>query len=114
MRVPAGVPPEAAEAARDTLGGAVAAGDQLPSSSASELLDAASDSFTQALQLVASVSAAVVIAAAVLAWTLLRRAGAEPAAEGQRGPGVEAPVPDRTPCWQMPPRIAELPDEAGG
>ena len=28
--VPAGVPPEAAEAARDTLGGAVAAGDELP------------------------------------------------------------------------------------
>jgi MFS transporter, DHA2 family, multidrug resistance protein len=112
--LPAGVPPDAAEAARDTLGGAVAAGKDLPAPSASELLDAASDAFTQALQLAAGVSASVVIAAAVLAWVLLRRVETAPEAERRRGPEVEAPVPDRTPCWQTPSRIAKLPDEAGG
>ena len=112
--IPAGVPPDAADAARETLGGAVAAGDELPASSASGLLETAGDAFTQALQLVASVSAAVVIAAAVLAWALLRRVGAEPQAADRPGLEVEAPVPDRSPCWQPPPRIAALPDDAGG
>jgi MFS transporter, DHA2 family, multidrug resistance protein len=112
--LPAGIAPDAAEAARDTLGGAVSAGDELPGPTASELLDAAGDAFTQALQLAASISAAVLIAAAILAWTLLRRTGTEPGAEARRGPEPEAPVPDRSPCWQPRPRIAELPDEAGG
>ena len=76
-------------------------------------LDAASDAFTQALQLAASLSAAVVIAAAVLAWALLRRVGAGSEAEEQRGLEV-SPIPDRTPCWQTRARIAEVPDEAGG
>ena len=111
--VPADVPPDAAEAARDTLGGAVAAGDELPDPFAPELVDAASDAFTQALQLAASLSAAVVIAAAVLAWALLRRVGAGSEAEEQRGLEV-SPIPDRTPCWQTRARIAEVPDEAGG
>jgi DHA2 family multidrug resistance protein-like MFS transporter len=91
----------------------VAAGDELPDPFAPELVDAASDAFTQALQLAASLSAAVVIAAAVLAWALLRRVGAGPEAEEQRGLEV-SPIPDRTPCWQTRARIAEVPDEAGG
>ena len=105
--VPQGVPPEAAEAARDTLGGAVAAGDELPESLGPELVDAASDAFTQALQLAAGLSAAVVIAAAVLAWTLLRRVGAGPEAEEQRARAVGLPIPDRTPCLQTQAGIAE-------
>jgi DHA2 family multidrug resistance protein-like MFS transporter len=112
--VPAAVPPDAAQAARDTLGGAVAAGDELPDPLGPELVDAASDAFTQALQLAAGLSAAVVIAAAVLAWALLRRVEAGPKAEDQRGVEVDAPVPDRTPCWQRRPRIAAVPDETGG
>jgi DHA2 family multidrug resistance protein-like MFS transporter len=112
--VPAGVPPDAAQAARDTLGGAVAAGDQLPDPFGPGLVDAASDAFTQALQLAASLSAAVVIAATVLAWALLRRVEAGPKADDQRGLEVHRAVPDRTPCWQTRSRIAEVPDEAGG
>jgi DHA2 family multidrug resistance protein-like MFS transporter len=77
--VPAGVPPEEAEAARDTLGGAVAAADGLPDGLAAELLDAVREAFTQGLQVAALSSAAVAAATAVLAVVLLRhaRAGSE-------------------------------------
>ena len=84
--IPAGVPPDAADAARDTLGGAVAAGDRLPDSSGAELLDAAREAFTDGLQLSATINAAVVIAAAGLAVVLLGRG---PGARGTRvEPGV--------------------------
>jgi DHA2 family multidrug resistance protein-like MFS transporter len=71
--VPAGVPPEEAEAARDTLGGAVDAGDQLRDPLAAELLDAAREAFTQALQITAVTSAALVTVLAVVALIVLRR-----------------------------------------
>jgi MFS transporter, DHA2 family, multidrug resistance protein len=71
--VPANVPPEAAEAARDTLGAALAAADELPARLRPELVDAAREAFTQALQVAATLSAAVAVAAAVLAVALLRR-----------------------------------------
>jgi len=69
---PDGVPPEAAETARDSLGGAVSAGNQLPNPLADELLDAACDAFTQGLQLTAITSAAIVLGVAILAVVLLR------------------------------------------
>jgi MFS transporter, DHA2 family, multidrug resistance protein len=92
--VPAGVPPPAAEAARDTLGGAVAAGDQLPDPFAAELLDAAREAFTQGLQLAAGISATVVIVAAALAVVLLRRvgAGSESAPHPDLKPGAAVPT----------------------
>jgi MFS transporter, DHA2 family, multidrug resistance protein len=71
--VPAGVPPGAAEAARDTLGAAAAAGDELPGRLAGELVDAAREAFTQALQVAATISGAVAIGAAFLAAAQLRR-----------------------------------------
>jgi DHA2 family multidrug resistance protein-like MFS transporter len=88
--VPAGIPPAAAEAARDTLGGAVAADDQLPDALSAQLLDAAREAFTQGVQLAAGISAAVVILAAVLAVVLLRRVGAssESAPHRDLKPGV--------------------------
>jgi DHA2 family multidrug resistance protein-like MFS transporter len=70
--VPAAVPPQAAEAARDTLGGAVATGDQLPEPLAAELLDAARDAFTQGLHLAALSSAVIAAATAILVAVLLR------------------------------------------
>jgi DHA2 family multidrug resistance protein-like MFS transporter len=73
--VPAGVPREEAEAARDTLGGAVAAADGLPDGLAAELLDAVREAFTQGLQVAALSSAAVAAATAVLAVVLLRHVG---------------------------------------
>jgi MFS transporter, DHA2 family, multidrug resistance protein len=79
-RIPAGVPAEAAEAARDTIGGAVSAAEQLPAPLAAQVLDAAGEAFTQGLQVAAFVSAVVAAATAVLAVVLLRhvRGGYEP------------------------------------
>jgi DHA2 family multidrug resistance protein-like MFS transporter len=76
---PARIPPEAAETARDTLGGAVVAAEQLPGPLGAGLLDAAREAFTQGLQLTAVTSAAIVLGMAILAVILLRNvsAGAE-------------------------------------
>jgi MFS transporter, DHA2 family, multidrug resistance protein len=78
--IPAGVPAEEAEAARDTIGGAVAASEQLPEPLAGQVLDAAREAFTQGLQVTALASAVVAAVTAVLAAILLRhvRAGSEP------------------------------------
>jgi len=78
--VPADASPEAAEAARDTLGGAVAAADQLPDRVGAELLEAAREAFTQGLQLSAITSATIVLGMAILAAVLLRNVspGSEP------------------------------------
>jgi hypothetical protein len=111
--IPAGVPPDAADAARDTLGGAVAAGEGLSDPFATELVDAASDAFTQALQLAASLSAVVVIAAAGLAWALLRRVGAGPETEEKRVMEADRAVADRSPCLPSRSGIAVTLDEAG-
>jgi len=66
-----GIPPEAAEAARDTLGGAVAVAEQLPGPGAA-LLDTARKAFTDGLQVTAMTSAVVVIGMAVMVMVLLR------------------------------------------
>jgi DHA2 family multidrug resistance protein-like MFS transporter len=71
--LPAGVPREAAAAARDTLGGAVAAAGQLPGQPGQALLLAARQAFTQGLHLAFTVSAAAAIGVAILAAILLRR-----------------------------------------
>ena len=76
--VPAGVPPEASESAKDTLAGASEAIQGLPGELGGRLLDAAQDAFTQGLQVVAVAGAAVAISTAVLAAILLRRTGARP------------------------------------
>jgi DHA2 family multidrug resistance protein-like MFS transporter len=75
--IPPGVPPDTAEAARDTLGGAVAAAEQLPDPLAGELLDVAREAFTQGLQVAALSSAVIAAATAVMGAVLLRRVGAE-------------------------------------
>jgi MFS transporter, DHA2 family, multidrug resistance protein len=109
--VPADAPPEAADAARDTLGGAVAAADQLPDQVGAELLEAAREAFTQGLQLTAITSATIVLGMAILAAVVLRnvspgsRPGAqlEPMAGGViasgKGLGPTAPVPEES-CAQ--------------
>jgi DHA2 family multidrug resistance protein-like MFS transporter len=88
--LPVGVPPEAGQAARDTLGAAIAAGDALPNQMATELVDAAREAFTQALQMAATLSAAVAIGAAILAVALLQRV--RPGSELEEERGL---VPDR-------------------
>jgi DHA2 family multidrug resistance protein-like MFS transporter len=96
--VPAGLPAESAGNAQETLGGAVAAADELPGVMGAQLVDAAREAFTQAFQLATTLNAAVAIGAAILAAALLRRVRL-PSELGE-GPGGEpAPVlPARRPC----------------
>jgi MFS transporter, DHA2 family, multidrug resistance protein len=95
--IPEEVPPEDAEVARDTLGGAVAVSEDLPPSVADALLTTAREAFSSALQVSALVSAVLAGVTAVVALVALRgvRAGGEEAAD----PGV--------PCWPVPAVEAE-------
>ena len=96
--VPAGVPPEAAEAAASTLGGAVAVAEQLPGQLGAALLDAAREAFTQALQLTAVISAVVAIGLAFLAALMPRGAGSAAPASRKRARNLPARAhrPDMT------------------
>jgi MFS transporter, DHA2 family, multidrug resistance protein len=85
--VPADVPPDAASAARDTLGGAVAAAEELPDPLGGKLLDAAREAFTQALELSAITSAAIVLGVAILTVAVLRDVQTDSGLEGQPEPG---------------------------
>jgi MFS transporter, DHA2 family, multidrug resistance protein len=64
---------KATEAARNTLGGAVAAAGQLPTHLGAALLDSAREAFITGLHTVAGLSAAIVAVLAVFAFILLRR-----------------------------------------
>ncbi len=92
--LPDGVPREAAEAARDTLGGAVAATDQLPGPLGAGLIDAAREAFTQGLQVSAITSAAIVLGMSILAVALLRHepTGSEPEDQADTEPAGAAAV----------------------
>ena len=70
--VPAGLPPEAASAARATLGGAAAVAGRLPDAVGAELLQAARQAFAQAFEMAAVINTALAIATAILAAVLLR------------------------------------------
>ena len=92
--IPAGVPAEEADAARDTIGGAVAVGEQLPPPLATQVLEAAREAFTQGLQAAALVSAVIAAATAAVAALGLRhlRARREPAPAPAQMGGACAPA----------------------
>ena len=71
--IPADVPPEAAEAAKGTLGGAVAVAADLPADIAAVVLGTARMAFTSALVTTAVICTAIALAAAILAAFMLRR-----------------------------------------
>jgi DHA2 family multidrug resistance protein-like MFS transporter len=73
---PAGIPADAAEAARSTIGGAVSVSGQLPGALGAELLGSAREAFRQAFGTTAVISAVIAICVALLAATLSRRMGA--------------------------------------
>ncbi|CAM3675481.1 MFS transporter [Nocardiopsis rhodophaea] len=68
----AGVPADSMNAAQDTLGGAVNVAADLPSETATALLDAARTAFTNGMHLTSAIAAALVIATAAMAWRMLR------------------------------------------
>jgi DHA2 family multidrug resistance protein-like MFS transporter len=81
--LPAGLPAEAAAAARETLGGAVVVAAQLPDQVGAALLEAARAGFLQGMQIGAATSAVASVGLAVLTMVLLRNvpsgeAAAEP------------------------------------
>jgi len=86
--VPSGVPPEATEVARATLGGAVAVAERLPDGLRVALLGIAREAFARAFQLIAAISAAIALLMAPAAVVFLRCAGVGSEAERQ---------PDRRP-----------------
>jgi DHA2 family multidrug resistance protein-like MFS transporter len=71
--VPGGIPVTSAEAARSTLGGALAEAGRLPERLGTELLGLAREAFMQSLELAAAVCALIAIGTAVMAFILLRR-----------------------------------------
>lgn len=71
--IPMGVPPEAAEVARATLGGALSVAQQLPHHLRVELLDTARDAFAQSVRLTAAISAVISLTMAIIVWVLLRQ-----------------------------------------
>jgi DHA2 family multidrug resistance protein-like MFS transporter len=85
--VPDNLPPDAVEAARGTLGGAIATAEQLPGALGADLVSAARDAFAEGLELTAGISAVVALATAVMAAVVLRRARAGGEAQGQ-GPSA--------------------------
>jgi MFS transporter, DHA2 family, multidrug resistance protein len=99
--VPAGVPIVAAEAARDTLAGALTVARELPESVGATLVEAARGAFTQGLHVTALISLIGAIALAVFVLTLLRRVPT-PAAEMEMEPAFP---PDRF----LPPDHPEWP-----
>ncbi|MCB5168997.1 MFS transporter [Streptomyces bambusae] len=70
--VPAGVPAPVADAAHESLGGAVEAAKTLDPQTAHTVVGAAQDAFVDGLRLASGVGAAVLLATAVAAWFLLR------------------------------------------
>jgi DHA2 family multidrug resistance protein-like MFS transporter len=89
--LPAGIPPQAAEATRDTLGGAVAAASQLPDRLGVALLDTAREAFTQGLHLTFAISAALAVGFAILVAVLLR--GVRTSSPPERQPGLRQDGP---------------------
>ena len=72
--MPSGVPPEAAEAARSTLGAAMSAGHRLPAPLGPDLIEAARHAFTHSLEMISIICALIATAAAVLVVIAVRRA----------------------------------------
>jgi MFS transporter, DHA2 family, multidrug resistance protein len=93
----AGLPADAEDAARDTLGGAVAAAGQLPEPAAAGFLDAAREAFAHGLQVTAGISALVAAVAATLVIVVLRRVGVDAAAHTQaQGAAEDTGTPHAT------------------
>jgi DHA2 family multidrug resistance protein-like MFS transporter len=76
--LPPGIPAEAVEAARDTLGGALAVAQTLPENVGAPLLAAAQVAFIDAIHLVAAVAAVGAIVTAIGAAWALRNVAARP------------------------------------
>jgi len=80
--IPAGVPPEAATTARDTLGGAVGVAGQLSDQLGAALLDASRSAFVDGFQLVAACGVVIIVGLVALAALWLRESPTDAALSG--------------------------------
>jgi len=81
--IPSAVSPDAAAAARETLGGADEAAAELPGELGTEFLATANEAFVQGLELAASITAALVLALALVAGVLLREVRPDSESQGE-------------------------------
>jgi MFS transporter, DHA2 family, multidrug resistance protein len=97
--LPAGVPAQAAAAARDTLGGAVGVAGTLPAGVAEGLLTAARAAFVDGMHVAAAIAAVVGIALAIFAFASLRERAGGGATETPTTdqPQIPFPTPARVP-----------------
>jgi MFS transporter, DHA2 family, multidrug resistance protein len=91
--IPAGVSPQAAEAARDTLGGAIALAAQLPGELGSALIEAARDAFTKGVHLAAAISAVGTIGLAVFVALALKQVRGVSETQEESVPSPDGPLP---------------------
>ncbi|MEI2299640.1 MFS transporter [Ensifer sp. MJa1] len=89
-----GLPEERIEAARQTLGGAVAIAAELPPAEAERLLTAARDVFTQSFTFTATICVFLSLLTAVIAFLLLRKASDD--SDGSAPAVVDQPAPTGT------------------
>jgi DHA2 family multidrug resistance protein-like MFS transporter len=87
--LPATVPTTAADAARDTLGAAVAVASQLPDAIGEPVLRLAREAFVAGMQLTALIAAAVAVGLAVLTFIGLRERGDPPSRPERDADGEE-------------------------
>ena len=90
--LPPAVPPDVVDAARDTLGAAIAAAETLPADLAAVVVGVAREAFISGMQVGAVISAVIAFGVAVLAVVTLRSiqpSGAEPQT-GVADPGPRA------------------------
>ncbi|WP_158883404.1 MFS transporter [Amycolatopsis anabasis] len=92
--VPSGVPADVADATRETITGATAAADRLPDPVGNALIDPAREAFTSGLNVVTGISAAAVIAFALLSLVTLRhvRPSGARAEQGDAADGGEPTI----------------------
>ncbi|MGQ0844205.1 MAG: MFS transporter [Sporichthyaceae bacterium] len=88
--LPAGVTPEAASAARDTLGGAVAAAADLPADTAAALLNLANEAFVTGMRV--STGIGVVVAAGLVVLAAIGLHTPKVVAEPDGEPGPDRPL----------------------
>lgn len=84
MSVPANVPPEAAQAARDTLGAALTIAGDMPGAAGEKLLATARAAFTHSFAITAGVSAVLAFATGIIAFVALRGLGGGADDDGSR------------------------------
>ncbi len=85
--LPPGIPAEAAAAAQETLGGALAVASELPDQLGAALLSAAHEGFVHGLQVIALIGIVAFVSAAVVSASLLRHI--EPHVEAEPEPEME-------------------------